>query len=70
MNLVTPCTDQPNCYLYTVRSGAQNGSGVNDNVDGIARFFGVKASSILELNPTAAQGITPGQQLKIPPPTR
>jgi hypothetical protein len=70
MNLLTPCTDQPNCYLYTVRSAAQNGSAVDDTLSGIATFFGVKLSAILDLNPWAADGITPGQQLKIPPPTR
>jgi cell division septation protein DedD len=70
MNLLTPCTDQPNCYLYTVRSAAQNGSPVDDTLSGIATFFGVKLSDVLTLNPWAAGGITPGQQLKIPPPTR
>ncbi len=70
MNLLTPCTDQPSCYLYTVRSAAQNGSSVNDDVAGIARFFGVSVNAIYELNPWAAQGVKPGQQLKIPPPTK
>jgi LysM repeat protein len=70
MNLLTPCTDQPNCWVYTVRSAAQNGSKVDDQLPGIATFFGVKMSAILELNPWASAGIQPGQQLKIPPPTR
>jgi hypothetical protein len=70
MNLLTPCTDQPNCYLYTVRSAAQNGSPVDDTLPGIATFFGVKLNDVLALNPWAAGGITPGQRLKIPPPTR
>jgi len=70
MNLLTPCTDQPNCWLYTVRSAAQNGSPVNDTVSGIATFFGVKQSAIINMNPWAAGGVTPGQQLKIPNPTR
>ena len=70
MNLLTPCTDQPNCWLYTVRSAAQNGSKVDDAVPGIAKWFGVSQSAIIELNPWAANGITPGQQLKLPPPTR
>lgn len=70
MNLLTPCTDQPNCYLYTVRSAAQNGSASNDTLQGIANFFGVKLSAIMELNPWASGGISPGQQVKIPPPTR
>jgi len=72
MDLLTPCTDQANCYLYTVRSGAENGSPghTDDTIAGIATFFGVKQSDILAMNPWAAGGITPGQQLKIPPPTR
>lgn len=70
MDLLVPCTDQANCYLYTVRSAAQNGSTVDDTVDGIAHYFGVSTSAIYSLNPWAAAGITPGQQLKIPPPTR
>jgi hypothetical protein len=70
MNLLTPCTDQPNCWVYTVRSAAQNGSKVDDQLPGIVTFFGVKMSAVLELNPWAAAGIQPGQQLKIPPPTR
>jgi hypothetical protein len=70
MDLLTPCTNQPNCWLYTVRSAAQNGSPANDTVAGIAKWFGVSQSAIIELNPWAANGITPGQQLKLPPPTR
>jgi hypothetical protein len=72
MDLLKPCTDQPNCYLYTVRSGVENGSPghTDDTIPAIATFFGVKQSAILALNPWAADGITPGQQLKIPPPTR
>jgi hypothetical protein len=70
MNLLTPCTDQANCYVYVVRSAAQNGSKVNDTVDGIARFFGVSKTAIYQMNPWAQSGIKPGQQLKIPPPTR
>jgi hypothetical protein len=70
MNLLTPCTDQANCYVYVVRSAAQNGSKVNDTLDGIARFFGVSLNQIYDMNPWARSGIKPGQQLKIPPPTR
>jgi hypothetical protein len=72
MDLLTPCTDQPNCWLYTVRSGEENGSPghTDDTVPAIATFFGVRQSDILSLNPWAAGGITPGQQLKIPNPTR
>jgi hypothetical protein len=70
MDLLVPCTDQANCWVYTVRSGAQNGSGTDDTVAGIARFFGVSTASIYDLDPWAKAGIKPGDQLKIPPPTR
>jgi hypothetical protein len=72
MDLVTPCTDQPNCYIYVVRGPGPsgNGSSVADNVAGIAHFFGVDAEAIYNLNPGSRSGITPGQKLKIPPPTR
>ncbi|MFI5258740.1 MAG: LysM peptidoglycan-binding domain-containing protein [Candidatus Limnocylindrales bacterium] len=70
MNLLVPCTDQPNCYLYTVRGPGANGSSVADTVDGVARFFGVSTSSIYSLNPWATAGVNPGDTLKIPPPTR
>ena len=70
MNLLTPCTDQPNCWLYTVRSAAQNGSASDDTLAGIVKFFGVSQSAVIELNPWAAGGIHAGQQLKLPPPTR
>ena len=72
MNLLTPCVGQSNCWVYTVRSGAQNGSPghTNDTVSGVANFFGVSASQIYSMNPWARSGITPGQKLKIPNPTR
>jgi LysM repeat protein len=75
MNLVVPCTDQANCYVYTVRSGgappAGNGSGVADNLAGIARFFGVKVADIRTLNNMSSTDVIhPGDKLKIPPPTR
>ncbi len=70
MNLLVPCTNQANCWVYTVRAAGDNGGTVNDNVAGIARFFGVDAEAIYTLNPGSSLGITPGQKLKIPPPTR
>jgi hypothetical protein len=70
MNLVVPCTDQANCYVYTVRGAGSNGSGVADDVAGIARFFGVDQKAIFAMNPGSSSGISPGQKLKIPPPTR
>jgi hypothetical protein len=70
MNLLTACPGQTDCWIYTVRSGRQNGSGVNDTVQGIARYFGVTTRSIYQLNPWALSGIKPGDKLKIPNPTR
>ena len=70
MDLLVPCTDQANCYVYTVRGPGTNGSSVGDTVDGIARYFGVTTSSIYALNPWASAEINPGDKLKIPPPTR
>jgi LysM repeat protein len=43
---------------------------VADTVAGIARFFGVTTSKIYSMNPSASSGIQPGDQLKIPPPTK
>ena len=74
MKLLTPCQGQPNCYVYIVRgpgSGPNgNGSKVADQLSGVARFFGVTVAAVIELTPSAASGIHPGDQLKIPPPTR
>ena len=75
MNLVVPCAGQANCYVYTVRSGAAppagNGSGVADNIAGIARFFGVTQASIRSMNGLSGTDVIhPGDKLKIPPPTR
>ncbi len=70
MDLLVPCTGQANCWVYTVRAAGDNGGTVNDNVAGIARFFGVDAQAIYTLNPGSSSGITPGHKLKIPPPTR
>ena len=74
MDLLVPCTGQANCYVYTVRGAgpppAGNGSSVADTVPAIAKWFGVSSSKILQMNPGSASGISPGQQLKIPPPTR
>jgi hypothetical protein len=69
MSLVVPCADQTNCYVYTVRSAAQNGSPVNDTLQGIATYFGVDIAKIRVLNPGLGT-IAPGDKLKIPPPTR
>ena len=61
--LLQPCTSKPDCYLYTIRRG--------DNLTSIARYFGVPLETVRALNPwTSASGISPGQQLVLPPPTR
>jgi hypothetical protein len=74
MSLVVPCTDQTDCYVYTVRGAGPppsgNGSKVGDTVSNIARFFGVSIKRIYAMNPTASSGIRAGEQLRIPPPTR
>ena len=72
MKLVVACGDQANCYVYTVRSGAQNGSGANDNLQGIVTFFGVDMAAVKSLNPWLHGGtaISAGDKLRIPPPTR
>ena len=70
MDLLVPCAGQADCYVYTVRGAGANGSGVDDDLPGIARYFGVPVSAILGLNPGLASSVAPGQQLRIPPPTR
>jgi hypothetical protein len=72
MSLVVPCTDQPSCYVYTVRGAGQNGSAVADTLPNIATFFGVDIAKIRQMNPSLGSSnvIRPGDKLKIPPPTR
>jgi hypothetical protein len=70
MELLTPCPDAANCYLYTVRSAVANGSPVNDDVPSIARYFGVSVQAVYAMNPSAVLGVHPGELLRIPPPTR
>jgi LysM repeat protein len=60
--VLTPCPGQAGCYVYTVRSG--------DNLFSIAHWFGVPLDTIYAWNPAAKHGIRPGEQLKIPTPTR
>jgi LysM repeat protein len=72
MNLVVPCPNQANCYIYTIRGPGPSGNGskVADTVPGVARFFGVSVNSVYAMNPGSASGVQPGDKLKIPPPTR
>jgi LysM repeat protein len=60
--VLKPCANQPDCYVYTVRSG--------DNLVSIAHWFGVPLATIYAWNPPARHGIRPSDQLKIPTPTR
>ncbi|MDQ6794593.1 MAG: LysM peptidoglycan-binding domain-containing protein [Chloroflexota bacterium] len=61
--LLTPCPTKPDCYLYTVRRG--------DNLSAIAHYFGTTLDAVRLLNPwTQTKGISPGDKLILPPPTR
>jgi hypothetical protein len=61
--LLQPCPTKPNCYLYTLRRG--------DNLSAIAKYFGVTLDAVRVLNPwTQTKGISPGDKLILPPPTR
>jgi hypothetical protein len=72
MNLLVPCTDQPNCYLYTVRGAGENGSKVADTLANVVNFFGVDLTKVRAMNPwlNGSNSIAPGDKLKIPPPTK
>ncbi len=76
MSLLVPCTDQADCYVYTIRgpgpAPAGNGSAVADTLAGVARYFGVSLAAIEDMNPWLGGSATvhPGDKLKIPPPTR
>ena len=79
MDLLTPCSDRPNCYVYVVRGPGTpagpypsgNGSKVADKLDGLCRFFGVSVSKVREMNSfLSTRSIKPGDHLRIPTPTR
>ena len=74
MNLVVPCSGQADCWVYTVRGAgpppAGNGSTVADTLVNVCKFFGVDVNKVKTMNSWAAAGISPGDKLKIPPPTR
>ncbi len=61
MKLLTPCPDQPKCYIYKIRSG--------DNLYSIANYFGVSFSTVKAWNPWTDNGLRVGRELRIPPPT-
>lgn len=60
--LLKPCPDQPNCWIYVIRSG--------DNLYSIARYFGVPLATVKAWNPWTENGLRVGRELRIPPPTR
>jgi hypothetical protein len=61
--LLEPCPDKPDCWIYTIRSG--------DNIYSIAHYFGVPEATVRQLNPwLATTPLRAGQQLILPPPTR
>ena len=61
--LLEACPGTARCWIYRVRSG--------DNLYSIAHYFGVSLDSIYARNPWArTQGLRPGRELRLPPPTR
>jgi hypothetical protein len=72
-SLLVPCTDQPNCWWYTVRGPGPepsgNGSGATDEIPNIATYFKVDVDEIYALNDwTSPHAIQPGDRMRIPPP--
>lgn len=62
-DLLKPCPDKPDCYIYRIRSG--------DNLFSIAKYFGVPLKTVRALNPwTETESLRAGKQLILPPPTR
>ncbi len=60
--LLRPCPGTPRCWIYRVRAG--------DNIYSIANYFGISQDSIYDRNPLVRNGLRPGQDLRLPPPTR
>ncbi len=60
--LLRRCPDTPRCWIYRVRAG--------DNIYSIANYFGVSQDAIYSRNPFVRNGLRPGQDLRLPPPTR
>ncbi len=59
---LTPCPNQPDCWIYVIRRG--------DALYNLANYFGHSLDTIYRWNPWARNGIHPGDQLRMPPPTR
>lgn len=61
--VLEPCPSTPACWIYTVRAG--------DNLVSIAHWFGVPLDTVYDMNPWArTTALRPGQELRLPPPTR
>ncbi|MEO8207579.1 MAG: LysM domain-containing protein [Chloroflexota bacterium] len=62
--VLTPCPSKPDCYLYTIKQ--------YDNLQRIARYFGIPYETVLAMNPWIRDPSTihPGDVLELPPPTR
>jgi hypothetical protein len=62
-DLLTPCPNKPDCWVYVIRSG--------DNLFSIANYFGVPIDRVRALNPwTRTERLRAGRELILPPPTR
>lgn len=60
--VLTRCPSTPDCWIYVIRSG--------DNLTSIANWFGVSYDRMMAMNPGLRRPIQPGEQLRIPTPTR
>jgi hypothetical protein len=60
--VLTRCPSTPDCWIYRIRAG--------DNLRSIANWFGVSYDRMLAMNPNLRRPIQPGEELRIPTPTR
>jgi LysM repeat protein len=61
--LLRPCPNASNCWIYTVRAG--------DNLFSIANYFGVSLDAVYARNSWARDTpLRAGMELRLPPPTR
>jgi hypothetical protein len=60
-----PCPDESACYVYLIRD-------VRETVKNLASYFGVTVAAIRQMNPWlgATGEPSPGQTLRLPPPTK